>query len=586
MAEVNKPLYEPNGAAPRLMSFDDILSHVGDLNRWQLMIFLLFSLVVIATSFQNMVIVFVGAIPEHWCAVPELAALPYDVQKNLSIPYEISDEGVLKWSACEVYSERNYTETALLYASGGLDSPLPFLFTDGNQTSCENGWVYDQREGASTFASEWDVVCDKSWLASATGQSLYMLGFLIGCIVFGEISDRKGRKKTFLLTVVILGTACTASAFAPVYPLYIVLRVITGASVAGFYNSAYCYLIENVGSTYRNRCSNAYSMYYGVGCMLLALFAWLVPVWRHLQFGISIWMFILLGYYFLLDESPRWLYAEGKHKECEMVLRKIAAFNRKSYPENVQMILDEKKHQIVTDDGKVREPNVMDTLRTPNMRKKSLIMMYQWFVVSMVYYGLSLNSVNLGSNPYVGFTLASLVEIPAHLVAMYTMKRFGRRLTTSATMLASGISCLVTALPFLHGFSWLIVGLATFGKFSVSITFTVVYLYSAEIYPTVVRNAGVGSNSVFARVGAILAPYISMLGTHYSTVTLPLVIFGLPAVIAGVLAMFLPETKDRVLPETLNNGEQFGRDQRFWQFMPRKVVDPTISEPMATPDPV
>ncbi|XP_014669441.1 PREDICTED: organic cation transporter protein-like [Priapulus caudatus] len=377
MAEVNKPLYEAS-AMPHLISFDEILTHIGDLGRWQIQVFLLISLAILVLGLQNMVIVFIGAIPEHWCAVPELAALPYDVQKNLSIPYDISDEGVLKWSACEVYSERNYTQAAFLYASGGLDSLSHFFYTDGNQTSCENGWIYDQREGGSTFATDWDLVCGKSWLASAAGQSLYMLGFLIGCIVFGEISDKKGRKKTFLFTILMQATVSTASAFSPNYPVYAVLRFLTGAAAAGSCNSGFVYLMENIGGAYRNRCSNGVSIFYSMGWLLLALFAWLIPSWRHLQFGISVWMFILLGYYFLLDESPRWLYAEGKHEECEVALRKMAAINRRPYPENVQLILNEKKHQIVTDDGKVREPNVMDTLRTPNMRKKSLVMMLQW----------------------------------------------------------------------------------------------------------------------------------------------------------------------------------------------------------------
>ncbi|XP_014677145.1 PREDICTED: organic cation transporter protein-like [Priapulus caudatus] len=563
------------------MSYDEILGHVGDLGRWQLKVFLLISLAALPTGFLNLVIVFIGAIPKHWCAVPELAALPYDVQKTLSIPYEISNKGVLKWSACEVYSERNYTQAALLYSSGGLDSLSPSFYTDGNQTSCENGWIYDQIEGASTFASEWDLVCGKSWLASAAGQSLFMLGFLIGCIVFGEISDKKGRKNTFLCTILILATVGTASAFSPNYPVYAVLRFLTGASAAGACNSGFVYLLENVGNPYRNRCSNLGGMFYSAAYAMLALLAWLIRSWRHLQFALSIWIFLMLGYYFLLDESPRWLYAEGKHEECEAALKKMAAINRKSYPENVQLILEKKKHQIVTADGKVREPNVMDTLRTPNMRKKSLVLMFQWFVVSMVYYGLSLNSVNLGSNPYLSFFLGGLVEIPAHLVVMYTLKRYGRRLTASLTMLSSGISCLVTSLPFLHGFDELIVGLATFGKFCVSMTFSVVYLYSAEIYPTVVRNAGLGSNSVLARVGAILAPYISMLGTY--SPTLPLVIFGIPAVIAGVLALLLPETSDKVLPETLTDGEKFGRDHRFWQFLPIKG-DAKVSQ--STPKPV
>ena len=53
--------------------------------------------------------------------------------------------------------------------------------------------------------------------------------------------------------------------------------------------------------------------------------------------------------------------------------------------------------------------------------------------------------------------------------------------------------------------------LAMVGKFCISASFAIIYVFSAELFPTVVRNVGVGSGSVFARVGGVVAPYIGQL---------------------------------------------------------------------------
>ena len=47
------------------------------------------------------------------------------------------------------------------------------------------------------------------------------------------------------------------------------------------------------------------------------------------------------------------------------------------------------------------------------------------------------------------------------------------------------------------------------GKIGASAAFSMVYVYSAELFPTVVRNAGMGSSSCMARVGGMIAPYIA-----------------------------------------------------------------------------
>ena len=50
--------------------------------------------------------------------------------------------------------------------------------------------------------------------------------------------------------------------------------------------------------------------------------------------------------------------------------------------------------------------------------------------------------------------------------------------------------------------------LAQLGKFAITASFAMVYQYAAEMFPTVVRNIGVGSSSFFSRIGSILAPFV------------------------------------------------------------------------------
>jgi MFS family permease len=55
---------------------------------------------------------------------------------------------------------------------------------------------------------------------------------------------------------------------------------------------------------------------------------------------------------------------------------------------------------------------------------------------------------------------------------------------------------------------WLTVTVSMIGKFLISMTFAIAYLYTAELFPTKVRNMAVGTASTFARIGSISAPYI------------------------------------------------------------------------------
>ena len=65
-----------------------------------------------------------------------------------------------------------------------------------------------------------------------------------------------------------------------------------------------------------------------------------------------------------------------------------------------------------------------------------------------------------------------------------------------------------------------------------------------------------GASSMSARVSGILSPFILMLRTVWEP--LPFIIFGILSIVAGLLTLILPETLNESLPETLQDGEEFG----------------------------
>ena len=91
--------------------------------------------------------------------------------------------------------------------------------------------------------------------------------------------------------------------------------------------------------------------------------------------------------------------------------------------------------------------------------------------------------------------------------------------------------------------------LALLGKLCISGAFTVVYIISSEVFATSIRNSALGIVSAIARVGAMVAPFIVMLGE--SSPGLQFSIFGLFCVTGGLLGCGLPETRNKPLPETV-----------------------------------
>ena len=102
------------------------------------------------------------------------------------------------------------------------------------------------------------------------------------------------------------------------------------------------------------------------------------------------------------------------------------------------------------------------------------------------------------------------------------------------------------------------------GKFGASASFAIVYVYTAEMFPTVIRNQAVGTCSLVARIGGITSLLLDLLKVYW--LPAPVFIMGVVATIAGALAVFFPETLGQKLPDTMEEALRFRCFAKFIDF--------------------
>ncbi|XP_042209976.1 organic cation transporter protein-like isoform X3 [Homarus americanus] len=446
-----------------------------------------------------------------------------------------------------------------------------------NSTTTCNEWVYDTSMFTSTTVSEFDLTCERSGLAPLAG-SMYMVGMLLGAITIGDFADRFGRKLGILLSVILLGGGGVLSAVSPNYYMFLIMRLFTGAGGVGLFQVTFVLAVEFIGAKWRTFCGIIIEVPFALGEAMTGVLAIFIRDWRWLQVAVTAPAFLLISYMWIMPESVRWLVSQGRKDDAIKIIKKAAKFNGKEVPKHLledptmevptvdgTLSVASSKAELVIDDASslLKKRTVFDLLRTPNMRKRSFNMFYCWAVCTLVYYGLSSNSGNLGGNIFVNFISTMLIEIPSYVFSYLVLDRMGRKGTLSFVLLLGGVACFVSGfIP--EDLGWLIVTLSLVGKFGIAAAFAIVYVYSAEIFPTEYRSVGIGACSMCARVGGILAPFISNLANTYKP--LPLFIFGVLSIISGCLIVLLPETVGCELPQTLQESEMFGSDQPIWYF--------------------
>ncbi|XP_041876559.1 solute carrier family 22 member 6-A-like isoform X2 [Corvus kubaryi] len=416
---------------------------------------------------------------------------------------------------------------------------------------CRDGWDYDRSVYVSTIVTEWDLVCGYRQLRQMA-QSIYMAGVLVGALVLGGLSDRFGRKAMLMWSYLQLGVMGTCTAFAPNYASYCVFRFAGGMALSGFGLSIACLVVEWIPTPYRAITVAITGFAYTLGQIILAGVAYAVPHWRWLQLSVSLPFFVFLLYSWWLAESARWLVLSGKADRAVKVLQRMATFNnRKEEGEKitVEMLKSNMKEELAALKSSY---TVSDLVRTPVIRHIFFCLSIVWFSISFSYYGLAMDLQNFGVSIYLIQVIFGAVDFPAKVVVTVSLSYVGRRLSLMAALFLAGL-VIVANIFVPTELQTVRTALAVIGKGCLSASFNCVFLYTTELYPTPIRQTGLGFGSTMARVGGIVAPLVKMMDEYYPF--LPPAVYGVAPVVAAVAAAFLPETLNAPLPDTIEEVE-------------------------------
>ncbi|XP_013399623.1 organic cation transporter protein-like [Lingula anatina] len=480
------------------MHYDDLLVILGEFGAYQKRQYLLICLVTISTTLQTLSIVFYGAVPEHHCKVPD-AYVDYlnvnygnvtqDELLNLTIPWIQDDDGTLHRSSCNIYDYEKWTEN-LEVGSGAHfvnnatkdESNITPGLVKGNmsEVACPEGRVYSQEVFTATIVSDFDLTCENKVFLS-TCKSIFFVGKLAGAILSGIISDRFGRRPTFLFSVCLQTLSGTLVMLSPNIFVYTVIYGIQGIFEGSVFLTSYTIGMEFVGKSKRKLAGFGNMATFSMGYCVLSLYAYFVRDWRNLALTVSLPGLLYCLYYFLFPESVRWLLAHGRNQEAEVIINKVAKVNKVELEQGILEKLFEEKSEMQTT---LHTP--IDMFRTWDRAKITLNISFNWVVNSIVYYGIALNTQGLGGNIYLNFALLGLAELPGFAFALLLLDRIGRRKMSLLLLTIAGCGCIVSGvLP--ADLEWLSITFALIGKVGIGASFAVIYLITAETFPTVMR---------------------------------------------------------------------------------------------------
>nr|XP_033468814.1 solute carrier family 22 member 15 isoform X1 [Epinephelus lanceolatus] len=402
-------------------------------------------------------------------------------------------------------------------------------------------------EDVDSIVTEWFLIKQQAYKVSLAG-SLFFAGLLVGNIIFGPLSDRIGRRPVYLTCLFFEVVFGYVTALAPSYEVFALSRFLVGLMNGGINVSCFVLTQEYVGKSYWAMTGTLVNMSFAVGIALFGALGYLVRPWRNLAIvaNSSGVLFFLLSV--ALPESPRWLYSQGQTERAEEVLRYMALRNGNT----ANNLMLQRVGAAKAGNRNNRGAGVLQLVIHPVLRLRTMVLMFVWYACSLVYYGLTLGASDTSGSRYVNVAMYGLVELPAYPLCIYFINKHwaGRRKSMASFLCLAGSACLCTMfIPENTGTLLSVTSLALLGKLMVSAAFNIAYVYTSELYPTVIRNAGLGVCSMSCRVGGILAPFVpSMRALHTS---MPFTVFCLSGLSAGCLGLLLPETLNRPAAETL-----------------------------------
>ncbi|CAG5123519.1 unnamed protein product [Candidula unifasciata] len=382
------------------------------------------------------------------------------------------------------------------------------------------------------------------------------IGMGISAPLLGMLGDRFGRKVILVMVTMCVGYFGILTTFSPTYGWMLVLRGLVGVGMGGS-PQGFSLNAEYIPSKYRAKMLLFGTIFWTLGSVFeIGLAMIVVPSlgWRWLLAFTALPVLVACFGLIFIPESARFLTAAGYVDDAYKILAQAARTNKSTLPEG---------RLVMSPDISLGRPR--DLLSREYLRS-TLQLWVLWFGIAFTYYGMVLASSEvlrvrneektshckcayLTTEDYTTMLLSSLGELLSIPINFFLIDRIGRLKSGALCYFGTGIFFILIQLKV--NLSVLTVFMFFVRAFS-SASFSFVYIYSSELYPTSVRTLGMGTASAMARVGAMITPFVAQVLLSHSVITATWV-YGILCLICGINCIFLPiETHGRALPQSVS----------------------------------
>ncbi|XP_044738200.1 organic cation transporter protein-like isoform X2 [Chrysoperla carnea] len=449
---------------------------------------------------------------------------------NNAVPYKD-----IQPARCKRFQVKNETEQSSL---GECDSEL---FNINVIEDCDE-FVFDTKH--TLIVQDFKLLCDKVWMIGIPGTA-HSSALFVSLPISGYIADRVGRKKVIIFGLLLAGIFNIIKSFSVSFWMFVACEFLQAGSASGVFPSIFTLIAEFSPAERRVFGGVISFLCVAVAEVSIASIAWNIYSWRWFLRFATIPCALIILFTPFLPESIRWLISKNRIGEANTILETIAKANGTKLTEKHQLQLKDSQGDSKGDNGE--SESLKDVFKSVPMILRLGTCAFCWITCAFVFHGLLFMAGEISGNRYLNFILVGLVEIPGSCISYVSCRRFGRKFTISVALIVVGICC--GSYIFIPDGHWLRLAMFLLGKCAITTAFGSLYIITAEIYPTPFRQTLMGICSMLGRIGSMSAPQMPVLATIWST--LPILIFSLISIMAGLLSLILPETLNTTLPDTI-----------------------------------
>ena len=379
--------------------------------------------------------------------------------------------------------------------------------------------------------------CDKSYYISLIIYS-YFIGGIISSCIFMHLGDKYGRKRIFKKLVLTITICYFLLLFSFKQSVLIIIFFLFGIGSFSYIMTTLIVpeLLNRDNSAFLTSLNTSSGFIFGMFFYLIYSFFNNMTILFLILTIISI--IVCFYIHVFLNESLYWLFSKNRINECFDIMKIIALYNeRKSQLDNIN------KERFGTDKIKIIEQcdYIWDIFKYDSQKKRLITHMILWTFTGISFYSflfsISFLEINYNLKYFLVYFILSLTQI----IIGFICDIIGRLKILSYSLYLSGIAYFLFAL--IPNTNWIKPFAFTLIIISSSSSYTILFIFTSEDFPTSIRCTVMGTMFIILRITAIISY------TFLNSNIFNYVIIACLCCVSGRLSESLEDTFDIVLDD-------------------------------------